>query len=87
MTEHRGLLGVLVLLGAAWGATQPMTKIAVSEGYRHFGLIFWQFVVGALVLGTILALRGKTLPLGKRQLRLYLIIAMIGTLLPNCRLL
>ncbi|NNK16680.1 MAG: EamA/RhaT family transporter, partial [Sulfitobacter sp.] len=29
----------LVLMGAGWGATQPMTKIAVSTGYGHFGLV------------------------------------------------
>ena len=83
MKERWWLLGILILLGAGWGATQPMAKIAVSEGYRHFGLIFWQFVIGALLLGGILALRRKRLPLGQKQLRLYLIIALIGTLLPN----
>lgn len=83
MTQRWALLGVLILLGAGWGATQPMMKIAVSEGYRHFGLIFWQFVVGALVLGLILVVQAKPLPLQRSHLRLYLIIAVIGTLLPN----
>jgi hypothetical protein len=40
------LLAVLILIGAAWGITQPFAKIAVSDGYRHFGIIFWQFALG-----------------------------------------
>jgi drug/metabolite transporter (DMT)-like permease len=83
MNHRWGLVGFLILLGAAWGATQPMTKIAVSEGYRHFGLIFWQFVIGALLLALINMLRRRPLPLGVPQLRLYLIIALVGTILPN----
>ncbi len=73
----------LVLIGAAWGATQPLAKVAVSEGYRHFGLIFWQLVIGALILGAVTLLRGRRLPLGPRHLRLYLVIALIGTVLPG----
>jgi hypothetical protein len=37
MTRPAALLAVLVTLGAGWGITQPLAKIAVSEGYRHFG--------------------------------------------------
>lgn len=77
------LTGLLVVLGAGWGITQPLSKIAVSEGYGHFGLIFWQFAVGAVVLGAITLARGKRLPLGPKQIRLYVIMAIIGTLLPN----
>jgi drug/metabolite transporter (DMT)-like permease len=77
------LLGVLALLGAGWGASQPLAKIAVSEGYRHFGLVFWQLFLGAILLGAILLLRGKSLPLGRDHLRFYAIIALIGTVLPN----
>ena len=73
----------LAVLGAGWGFTQPMTIIAVSTGYQHFGLVFWQMAIGAVFMTAINALRGKRLPLGVRYLRLYLIIAVIGTILPN----
>ncbi|SMX43622.1 DMT family transporter [Maliponia aquimaris] len=73
----------LVTIGAAWGATQPLSKIAVSEGYRHFGLIFWQTVLLALILGGLVLLRGRRLPWHGRALRLYLFIAVIGTVLPG----
>lgn len=80
---HAGLLGVLLCMGAGWGLTQPLMKIAVSEGYRHFGLIFWQTAIAAAILAAITALRGRGLPLGRRHLRLYLVIALAGTVLPN----
>lgn len=80
---HLHLVVILILLGAGWGASQPLAKIAVSEGYRHFGLVFWQLAISAVVLGVITLLRGTGLPLGGRYLRLYAVIALIGTVLPN----
>jgi drug/metabolite transporter (DMT)-like permease len=77
------LLAVLILIGAAWGITQPFAKIAVSEGYRHFGIIFWQFALGGLLLAAINRARGRGLPMETRHIALYVIIALIGTLLPN----
>jgi drug/metabolite transporter (DMT)-like permease len=55
----------------------------VSEGYRHFGLVFWQLVIGSVLLGAILLVRRRPLPLGAPYLRLYAVIALIGTVLPN----
>lgn len=83
MNSRAGLVALLVILGAGWGLTQPLTKIAVSEGYRHFGLIFWQFVIGAVLLTVFSVFRGKSLPLGGKQIRFYILIALIGTLFPN----
>lgn len=77
------LIAILVLLGAGWGLTIPLAKFAVSEGYRAFGLIFWQLVIGAVVLRVLLLILGRDLPLGRDQIKLYLVIACIGTILPN----
>lgn len=74
---------VLILSGAAWGATQPLAKTAVSEGYRHFGILFWQLGLCGAVLGGLCALRGKSLPLSRRDLALYLVLALIGSVLPG----
>ncbi|WP_439122550.1 DMT family transporter [Marivita sp.] len=74
---------VLILAGAAWGATQPLAKTAVSEGYRHFGILFWQMSIGAVVLGIVNMLRGTGLPFRKRDLTLYTVLALIGTILPG----
>ena len=41
----------------------PMTKIAVSAGNEHFGIIFWQLLIVMATLVCLGALRGqKTLP-------------------------
>ncbi|MGC3936229.1 DMT family transporter [Roseobacter sp. EG26] len=74
---------VLIVMGAGWGATQPLAKIAVSTGYKHFGLIFWQLFVGALLMAVICALRGTRLPRGRRQIGVCLMVATVGTMIPN----
>lgn len=74
---------VLVLLGAGWGFTQPLGKIAVSTGHQPVGLIFWQFVIGAAVLGLVQVIRRRPLPMTGPALGWYVVIAVIGTLLPN----
>lgn len=81
--DWAGYALILVLCGAAWGMTQPLAKIAVTEGYRHFGIIFWQFAIGAALLGAINLARRRPLPRQGRHLAFYTIIALIGTLLPN----
>ena len=73
----------LIAMGAGWGAGLPMTKIAVSTGYQHYGLMFWQLVIGAALMAVVCAARRLPVPVSPRTLRLYLIIAMIGTVLPN----
>ena len=77
------LVLVLVILGVGWGSTQSLGKIATSTGHQPFGLIFWQLVVGAAVLGTVLAVRRKGLVVSGPALRFYVVIAFIGTLIPN----
>ncbi len=86
--EHRSggrtaVFVTLVLAGAAWGMSQPLNKIAVSEGYRWFGLLFWQFVVGASVIGVVVVLRGRGLPLTRAAFARYGVIAFFGSLVPN----
>ena len=74
---------ILTLFGAGWGFTMPLSKIAVSDGYQHFGLIFWQLVIGAALMALLCAVRRLRLPMQAPHLRLYLLIAMIGTVIPN----
>ncbi len=77
------LVLVLVVLGVGWGSTQSLGKIATSTGHQPFGLIFWQLVVGAVVLGAVSVVRRKGLVFTTATLRFYVIIAVIGTLIPN----
>jgi drug/metabolite transporter (DMT)-like permease len=69
-------------MGLAWGASQSLGKIAVSTGHPFLGLIFWQLVVGALVLGP-LCLFGGRFRLGRGAMVFAVGIALIGTIIPN----
>ncbi len=76
-------LAVLLAIGTAWGVTMPLSKIAVSTGHGHFGLMLWQLVVGAGAMTVIGLLRRRPLPLHRGALRTYAIIALIGAVIPN----
>lgn len=83
MNERFWLTLALIAMGAGWGLTQPLTKIAVSTGYGHFGLIFWQLLIGAVVTGVVLALRGALPRLTRDRLPIVIVVALFGTLIPN----
>ncbi len=72
---------VLLALGAGWGLTQPLTKIAVSSGHGAMGLVFWQLLIGAVLLTILNAWRGKHLPAS--AWKFFAFIAVIGTVFPN----
>jgi drug/metabolite transporter (DMT)-like permease len=74
---------VLLGLGLGWGITQPLGKIAASTGHKPFGLIFWQLAVCSVVLGGLCLLRGKRPKLSPQALRFYVVVAILGTLVPN----
>jgi drug/metabolite transporter (DMT)-like permease len=73
----------LVLIGALWGMTIPLTRVAVSTGHDPVGLIFWQLLIATLALGLLTYGRGKRLPLGRAYWGLFVIVSLIGTLIPN----
>lgn len=85
MTQHPRLFYAVILaaIGIGWGSTQPLGKIAASTGHAPFGLIFWQLVVCVLVLGVLTFGRGKRLPLTRKALEFYVVVAFLGTLIPN----
>ncbi len=76
-------VGALVLLGVGWGSTQPLGKIAASTGHPPFMLILGQLVVCVVVLGALTLVRGKGLVLTPRALVFYVVVAILGTLVPN----
>jgi len=83
MTARAPLYLLLLALGAGWGVTVPLAKIALEGGFRQIGMIFWSALLGVLVLGAVTLLRGKGLPLGRAQLWRYVAVALLGTVLPN----
>ncbi len=85
MAERAWLLALLAALGIGWGLTQPLAKIAVSEGYQPLGLIVWQQAIVGVVLGGIVWATARRRPRGARQWGACLAIALIGTIviIPN----
>ncbi len=81
--SNRVDLGALLILGAGWGFTIPLAKISVSTGHEPLGLIFWQTLIGALALGGVRLAQGKPLHLSWPLWRTFLLIAGLGTVLPN----
>ena len=83
ITERLRLTGFLLLLGCGWGLTQPLIKITVTAGYQPFGLIFWQLLIGATLLGALRWRQLGRLPFTTNTLGVWLMIATIGTIIPN----
>ena len=85
MTKDRdlALYGVLFVLGAGWGLTFPLAKIAVTGGLLPFGMIFWQFTIGAVILALVLRGQVMRLRFGRAQWGIWLMIAFLGTIIPN----
>lgn len=73
----------LIGMGIAWGLSMPMTKLTVSTGHGHFGIIVWQMVLVALLMGIPLVLRPRANGPKLRHLRLLLFVAFFGTMIPN----
>lgn len=83
ITDRIRLTGALVLLGAGWGLTQPLIKITVNAGYQPFGLIFWQMLIGTLVLGGLRWRLIGRMPIRAKTCAAWLMIATIGSLIPG----
>ncbi len=76
-------VATLVALGATWGLTVPLMRVAVSTGYQPLGILVWQNAIMAALL--LLFLRGMRLPLAveRRNLGLYAVVGCFGALLPG----
>lgn len=83
MSHRLWLVGALLVIGAGWALTVPLAKVAVSTGYQPLGLIFWQTLIGAALLGMILIVTGTRFRPTRIQWGIALMIALTGTLLPN----
>ena len=81
--EQAMLTSALIFLGALWGLMQPMVKTAVSGGYQPLGMVFVQMLVATVLLGAIQVRRLGRLPFGKGPVAIWIMLAFVGTILPN----
>lgn len=70
-------------MGATWGAVFPITKIAVSTGYKAYGILVWQAVIGIVLSGAITLIRGRKLTFRREHLGLFIGISILGSVAPN----
>jgi drug/metabolite transporter (DMT)-like permease len=77
------LVGVLLAVGAGWGLTQPLGKMVMATGHPPFGVIFWQLLIGTALLGAIALARGTRVRMTRRTLEFCVVVAILGTLVPN----
>ena len=77
------LFAALVAMGLSWGATIPLMKTAVSTGHKPLGLIVWQLLIAVCVLSVYCYAKNIKPRIDRKSLLHYLVIALVGTLLPN----
>ena len=77
------MLGALAAIGAAWGLTLPLIRIAVSTGHQPLGLILWQKLIMLAMLAALLAAMRKPLPRFRGNLGLFAVVAVFGAVLPG----
>ncbi|MDZ7906704.1 MAG: DMT family transporter [Cypionkella sp.] len=78
-----GMVAVLLAVGIGWGSTQSLGKIAATAGYPPLGMVFWQLLTCTAVLGAMTLVRGKGLPTTPRALEFYIVVAVLGTIVPG----
>ncbi|MBL4807095.1 MAG: DMT family transporter [Rhodobacteraceae bacterium] len=83
MKHEARLYAMLMLMGLTWGTVFPITKIAVSTGYKPFGIVVWQMIIGVTLSAVIILLRGQKFPNLRKNWMLFLGVAILGTLAPN----
>ncbi|MDO6459166.1 DMT family transporter [Granulosicoccaceae sp. 1_MG-2023] len=84
-SRRRGRLlpyALLLFVGALWGSTFSLTRLALGDGDHPVGLTFWQACGGALIL-LPLALSRYGGGLSLRYWRHYLTVAVCGTAVPG----
>lgn len=70
-------------MGAAWGAVFPITKIAVSTGYKPYGILVWQAVIGIVLSGVVTLVRRRKLKFRREHIWLFVGISVLGSVAPN----
>jgi drug/metabolite transporter (DMT)-like permease len=78
-----GSFAALLAIGAAWGLTLPLIRVAVSTGHQPLGLILWQKVIMLVVLAALLAAMRKPPPPVRGNLGLFAVVAVFGAVLPG----
>ena len=73
---------VLLLMGMTWGLQFAMLKLAVERGRSELNVMLMALVLISVVYAVLVALRGHTFRLNRENLVFFVIIAILGYILP-----
>lgn len=83
MTEHRLFPYLLILAaGVIWGATFSLALIATAGGAHPLGLSAWHVLLTAAIM-LVFCLLGRITLFDFRNLRHYVVLALVGITAPN----
>ncbi len=73
----------MLFMGIVWGLSFSVAKIAVDNGGTALGIAFWQALVSAIILFIYTMIRGRPVPVNRQTLKMYLVLALLGTAIPG----
>jgi len=76
------ILGLLLVMGSAWGLEFSMLKLATQAGFPGIGILLVTLAMIAPVFWAIVAIRGRWFRPTRRILVFLLVIALLGYVLP-----
>ncbi len=82
MNPRLGSLIALLGMGAAWGLQISMLKLAVQSGHSEINILIIALVLISIVYGSLLCIRRQFFKLTQARFRFFLVIAVIGYLVP-----
>lgn len=73
---------MMALVGAMWGLHGPAIKRAFAAGFTFPQLVFWEYVVGALVFGVAVVAQRTRWPVSRRFWKTMVAASVIGCGVP-----
>jgi len=74
---------VLIVMGAMWGLSFSLARIATTSGAHPLGVAFWECSIAGLLLIGPIAYRRIPLPITTSLLRLHLTTGLVGMVIPG----
>jgi drug/metabolite transporter (DMT)-like permease len=74
---------ILILMGAVWGLSCSLARLATTRGAHPIGLVFWECWIGGSLLLAFLAWRRIRVPATARLVSLHLITGIVGLAIPG----
>ncbi len=81
-TSFKAPLYVLIF-GCLFGTTISLAKLGALHGLNPITLVFWQMLIGGVMLWITAIVRGSKVELDARHLRYYFIAGLLGNAIPT----